>query len=342
MSNLSAIILAAGKGTRMKSERAKVTFSFAEKPIIQRVVNTALKANCSRIFVVVGYQKDSVIACLEEDPRLIFVEQPEQLGTGHAVMMVEPVFKERNDDVFILCGDVPLLKPETLQKLYNEHTSTKASCTILTSIMDDPGSYGRIIRNSSGEITGIVEFKDATEEQKAIKEWNTGIYCFRAGDMFDALKQTSSVNNQNEYYLTDVVSVLAKQGKKISSVILDNPIEVAGVNSQEQLAELEDLFIAEIRKHWLNNGVVIHNPRTVYIGEEVDIETDVEIGQNSIIRGKSELRKGAYIGPNCYIEDTVLCDSSFLEGYNILISAHIPEGHILEFGERTIEDIDYE
>ena len=231
---------------------------------------------------------------------------------------------------------MPLLKPETLQKLYNEHSSSKASCTILTSIMDDPGSYGRILRNASGEITGIVEFKDATEEQRAIKEWNTGIYCFQAGDMFDALKQTSSVNNQNEYYLTDVVSVLAKQGKKISSVILDNPIEVAGVNSQEQLAELEDLFIAEIRKLWLNNGVVIHNPRTVYIGEEVDIEPDVEIGQNSIIRGKSELRKGAYIGPNCYIEDTVLCDSSFLEGYNILVNAHIPEGHILDFGERTI------
>ena len=114
MSNLSAIILAAGKGTRMKSERAKVTFSFAEKPIIQRVVNTALKANCSKIFVVVGYQKDSVIACLEEDPRLILVEQSEQLGTGHAVMMVEPVFQEREDDVFIICGDVPLLKPETL------------------------------------------------------------------------------------------------------------------------------------------------------------------------------------------------------------------------------------
>jgi UDP-N-acetylglucosamine diphosphorylase/glucosamine-1-phosphate N-acetyltransferase len=342
MSNLSAIILAAGKGTRMKSERAKVTFSFAEKPIIQRVVNTALKANCSRIFVVVGYQKDSVIACLEEDPRLIFVEQPEQLGTGHAVMMVEPVFKERNDDVFILCGDVPLLKPETLQKLYNEHTSTKASCTILTSIMDDPGSYGRIIRNSSGEITGIVEFKDATEEQKAIKEWNTGIYCFRAGDMFDALKQISSTNNQNEYYLTDVIAILAKQGKKISSVILDNPLEAAGVNSQEQLAELEDLFITNICKHWLNNGVVIHNPHTVYIGDDVVIETDVEIGQNSIILGKSELRKGAYIGPNCYIEDTVLCDSSFLEGYNILVNAHIPEGHILDFGERTIEDIDYE
>ncbi|MCB5258172.1 MAG: sugar phosphate nucleotidyltransferase [Candidatus Cloacimonadaceae bacterium] len=342
MSNLSAIILAAGKGTRMNSERAKVTFNLAEKPIIQRVVNTALKANCSKIYVVVGYQKESVIGSLHEDSRLIFVEQPEQLGTGHAVMMVEPVFSEREEDVFILCGDVPLLKPETLKKLYNEHCTSSASCTILTSIMDNPGNYGRILRNASGEITGIVEFKDASEEQKAIKEWNTGIYCFKAGDMFDALKQISSTNNQNEYYLTDVVSVLAKQGKKISSVILDNPIEAAGVNSQEQLAELEDLFIAEICRYWLNNGVVIHNPRTVYIGEEVAIETDVEIGQNSIILGKSELRKGAYIGPNCYIEDTVLCDNSLLEGYNILVNAHIPEGHILEFGEKTIEDLDYE
>jgi UDP-N-acetylglucosamine diphosphorylase/glucosamine-1-phosphate N-acetyltransferase len=342
MSSLAAIILAAGKGTRMKSARAKVTFPLAGKPMIQRVVDSAVKMDCERIFVVVGYQKESVVSCLAEDKRLEFVEQKEQLGTGHAVMMAEPYVGSDSGDVLILCGDVPLLSHETLRKMYEEHVATGAACTVLTAFLDDAGRYGRIIRNQKQQLTGIVEFKDATDDQRAIREWNTGIYCFRARELFDSLKQVSNANQQQEYYLTDVISILHGQGKKISTVVLENLVEVAGVNSQEQLADLEDLFVANIRRHWLNNGVVIHNPQTVYIGDDVSIEADVEICQNTVLKGKTQVNSGALIGPGCYIEDSYVSDNCILEGYNILVNAHIPEEHIVEYGEKVIEDIDYE
>ncbi|HOZ00723.1 MAG TPA: NTP transferase domain-containing protein [Candidatus Syntrophosphaera sp.] len=338
MTSLAAIILAAGKGTRMKSERAKVTFPLAGKAMIQRVVDTALQAACDRIYVVVGYQKDSVLACLEEDKRLEFVEQNEQLGTGHAVMMAEPAFDTSARDVLILCGDVPLLTTATLDRIYAEHQSSQACCTVLTAFLDDPGKYGRILRDSEHKVTGIVEFKDATDEQRQIKEWNTGIYCFAAEPLFAALKQISNSNRQGEYYLTDVVSVLHSEGKTVSSVVLENLAEVAGVNSQEQLAELEDLYVASLRRKWLNSGVVIHNPATVHIEDEVEIQPDVEIGQNCVIKGKCLLEKGTFMGPGCYVEDSFLSENCLLEGHNILVNAHIPEGHIVPFGEHVLEE----
>ncbi|MBW6514359.1 MAG: NTP transferase domain-containing protein [Candidatus Syntrophosphaera sp.] len=342
MTRLSAIVLAAGKGTRMRSSRAKVTFPIAGKSMVQRVVDSAIKMDCSRIYVVVGYQKESVAGCLGEDKRLEFVEQAEQLGTGHAVMMAEPVFEDLDQDVLILCGDVPLLSHTTLQKMYQEHKASGAVCTVLTAWLDDAGKYGRILRDSANQLTGIVEFKDATETQLAIQEWNTGIYCFSARELFASLRQISNANQQQEYYLTDVISILHQQGKKISTVVLENLIEVAGVNSQEQLAELEDLFLSSIRKHWLNNGVVIHNPATVHIGDEVVLEPDVEIGQNCILRGKSTVQEGAFLGPNCLVEESFISDNGILEGYNVLVNAHIPEAHIVEYGEMVIEESSYD
>lgn len=342
MKALAAIVLAAGKGTRMKSNRAKVTFPLAGKPMVQRVVDSAIKLDCESICVVVGYQKESVLACLEDDDRLEFVEQNEQLGTGHAVLMAEPPLKDFEGDVLILCGDVPLLSFETLQKLHAEHLASEAACTVLTAFLDDPGKYGRILRDPDGRISGIVEFKDATEAQRAIKEWNTGIYCFDAKELFSALRQTSNQNQQGEYYLTDTLHILHGQGKKIVSVVLDDHTEVSGVNSQEQLAELENAFINSIRVHWLKSGVVMHNPATIYIDDTVVLEPDVEIGQNSIIKGSSMVDSGAFIGPNCYIDHSKISSESILEGYNILVYAHIPEHHIVELGETYIEEETYD
>lgn len=342
MKDLSAIILAAGKGTRMRSERAKVTFPIAGKTMIQRVVDTALELNCARIYVVVGHKKESVTGCLAEDDRLEFVEQAEQLGTGHAVMMAEPVFQDKRQDTFVLSGDVPLLSAKTLERMHREHHDSRAACTVLTAWMDDPGRYGRIIRDASNQMTGIVEYKDATPEQLAIREWNTGIYCFRAKALFDALEKISNANNQKEYYLTDVISVLHEQGEKLATVKLEDPIEVAGVNSQEQLAELEDLYVAGIRRRWLNSGVVIHNPATVYIDENVVLEPDVEIGQNCVLKGKTTICRDSCLGPGCYVQNSYLSDSCVLEGHNILVNAHIPDNHIVKFGEKVIEELDYE
>lgn len=331
MSSIAAIILAAGKGTRMKSSRAKVTFPIADKPMLQRVVDTAVKLKCSKIAVVVGYQKESVIACLEEDERLEFIEQTEQLGTGHAVSICEENFSGFDGDIIILCGDVPLLRDETIQQLYTTHCQEGAVCTVLTAVLDDAGRYGRILRDAEGKVCGIVEYKDASEAQRLIGEFNTGIYVFRASELFSVLKLTSNSNQQGEYYLTDSLGLFYQQGKKIGSVVLEDLMEVAGVNSQEQLAELEDEYLNRIRKHWLNNGVVMHNPGTIYIGEDVDISQDVEIGQGTIIKGKTVIEQDVKIGPNCLIIDSKIGQDSVLKGYNVLINAIVHDGEELDY-----------
>ncbi|PKN72490.1 MAG: GlmU protein [Candidatus Cloacimonetes bacterium HGW-Cloacimonetes-3] len=342
MNALAAIILAAGKGTRMKSDRAKVTFPIADKPMVQRVVDTALAMQCERICIVVGYLKETVISCLEEDDHLEFVEQKEQLGTGHAVSITEALFKNPEQDILILCGDVPLLTPQTVNKIYQEHLATNAACTVLTAFLDDPGKYGRMLRDADGKLCGIIEYKDASPDQRQIKEWNTGIYCFNAKELFDTLRKTSNDNQQGEYYLTDAVEILYKAGRTIASVVLEDLMEVSGVNSQEQLAELEDIYVDKIRKKWLNSGVVMHNPNTIYIGDDVIIETDVEISQNTVIKGKCNLEKGCVIGPNCYLEHSTVCNDTILQGHNILVNAIIHEHEILEFGAHVVEETPYE
>ncbi len=342
MRPLAAIILAAGKGTRMRSKMPKVTFKIADKPMIQRVVDTALKLDCDTICTVVGFQKETVIAALEDCDRLKFVEQTEQLGTGHAVMITESVFANQDMDIMILCGDVPLLTENTLRKIYDTHINEKATCTVLTAFLDDAGKYGRIIRDESNRVRGIVEYKDASETQRQIQEFNTGIYCFNSLELFGALKETNNTNQQGEYYLTDALSVLYNQGKVVSSVILDDLMEVSGVNSQEQLAELEECFVDRIRKHWLNNGVVMHNPTSIYIGDEVIIKQDVEIDCHSIIKGKTILEEGSYIGPNSLIINSKIGQDTILQGYNVICSAYIQEHQIVPYRELIEEEDPYE
>ncbi len=341
MRPLSAIVLAAGKGTRMKSRYSKVTFKIADKPMIQRVVDTALRMNANRIGIVVGFQKETVIAALKPDDRLEFIEQKEQLGTGHAVMITEELFGDADTDILILCGDVPLLSVQTLKHMYELHKAEGSACTVLTATLDDPGKYGRILRDSSGKVYGIVEYKDATDEQRDIKEFNTGIYCFRSNDLYQALKRTSNTNKQNEYYLTDALSVLYYEGKIVSSVVLENLMEVSGVNSQEQLAEVENTFLESVRNYWLNNGVVMHNPASIYIGDDVELEPDVEIGMNTIIRGNTRIESGCFIGPNCYIESSKIGNDTILKGYNIILNSYIPEHQLIPYRE-TIEEEPYE
>ncbi|MCB5224146.1 MAG: sugar phosphate nucleotidyltransferase [Candidatus Cloacimonadaceae bacterium] len=338
MNHLTAIILAAGKGTRMNSNRAKVLFPIAGKAMVQRVVESAFKAGCQSLCVVVGHQKENVVSLLEGDPRISFAEQAQQLGTGHAVMMAQAFFQNPDQDVLVLSGDVPLLSPETLQKMHSEHLDNGFSCTVLTAFLDDPGKYGRILREPDGQISGIVEFKDATPAQLSIKEWNTGIYCFKSEDLFSALAQVSNSNNQQEYYLTDVLSILRSQSKKVGAVVLENLVEASGVNSQQQLAELEDQFVDSIRRRWLNLGVMIHNPQTVFIGEDVILEPDVQICQNCVIKGKSYIKSGSIIGTCSIIEDSRLGENCVLKGHNILVNATLKEGSVLAHAAQAIED----
>ena len=238
----ATIILAAGQGTRMKSDKPKVVHELAGIPMINRVINTAMKLDSDPVVTVVGFKKDVVIDIVPKNEKIKFVEQKEQNGTGHAVMVCTDEFANFDGVVFILCGDVPLLRYQTLQEMLKHHIEKNAACTVLTAIMNDALKYGRIVRNSDGDVQRIVEFKDATEAEKTIREINTGIYCYDAKSLFLALKKVNSNNNQNEYYLTDTLEILNKANKLVTSMVLDDMVEASGINSTEQLASLEDEF----------------------------------------------------------------------------------------------------
>lgn len=335
MKKLAAIILAAGKGTRMKSKSSKVAFQLAGKSMIRRVVDTVLELTCDRIVTVVGYSPKSVIfeALQSTDEDTIdFVMQKKQLGTGHAVMCAQKILAGYTGDVLILAGDVPLLRPSTLEELVKKHRETKAACTLLTAFLDDPGKYGRVIRDENGMVSGIVEFKDATEEQRAIKEWNTGIYCFKAKDMFDALSKISNDNQQKEYYLTDTLAILSAQGKTISSIPLQDLAEVSGVNTQQQLAELEDEYIDRIRRKFMNNGVMMHNPKTIYIEDGVSIRPDVEIFPHCVLKEGTLIESGSRIGPFCLIGNSTIGPDCYLYGRNTVLDAELEAKTMLRYG----------
>ena len=242
MRKVATIILAAGQGTRMNSEKPKVIFELAGKPMINRVVETAKKVDSDLIVVVVGFKKDMVIDTVPANDKIKFVEQIEQNGTGHAVIVTKNEFKEFSGDVFVLCGDVPLLRHQTLERMLQHHRKKNAACTVLSAVMNDVLRYGRIVRNKDNSVQRIVEFKDATDQEKQIMEINTGIYCFDAQSLFLALEKVTNNNNQKEYYLTDTLEILNEEKKIVTSVILEDMIEASGVNSRKQLSNLENEF----------------------------------------------------------------------------------------------------
>ncbi|MCL2065243.1 MAG: sugar phosphate nucleotidyltransferase [Candidatus Cloacimonetes bacterium] len=322
MSKIGVIILAAGKGTRMKSEIPKVCFELAGKTLIQRVLNTSLELNPDLVAIVVGYKKEMVMNSLlskkDSNGIIHFITQENQLGTGDAVKSSRAIFKGYTGTLFVLCGDVPLLKKETLSDMLNTHLNTNAKCTILTMILKDPEKYGRIVRDKNGKIKEIIEFKDGNDEIRKINEVNTGIYCFDCHELFKALENIDNNNAQAEYYLTDVIKFMYEAEQNIEFLVLDDISEATGINSQTQLAELEKEHYDKIRKHWMNNGVSIENPETVLIQDDVLIENDVFLSANTKIIGNSFIGSGSYIGPNCVINNSNLNKGSFLEGMNVV------------------------
>ena len=240
MADLVTVILAAGKGTRMKSKLPKVLHKAGGKSMVQHVIDAAKAAGAERNIVVTGFGGDMVRAAIGSQAE--FVEQKEQLGTGHAVLQTADLLKDENGTVMVLCGDTPLLTGELLKKLYDEHVAAKAKATVLTAIMPDATGYGRIIRKTDGSVEKIVEHKDATEAERQVKEVNSGIYCFAAKDLFAALKQVTNDNAQGEYYLPDVLEILQKQGEKIWAVAADDYEATLGINSRLQLSGAEKIL----------------------------------------------------------------------------------------------------
>ena len=243
---LAAVIMAAGKGTRMKdSSKAKVMYEVLGKPMVHYVLDLAKMLKASRVIVIVGYQRDTVIQYLQNShPNVEIAVQEEQLGTGHAIMQSEATLKGFSGDVVVLSGDVPLLTADSVQELIDHHQQTAASATILTADFTDPTGYGRIVRNSDGSVKRIVEHKDATEEERHVKEINSGIYVFNGQKLFDGLKHITPQNVQNEYYLTDVFEYFWKRLWKVSALKTLHVEEIIGVNTVNQLEEVKHVLLS--------------------------------------------------------------------------------------------------
>ncbi len=235
---LAAIILAAGKGTRMKSSLAKVLHSLHGRPLLRYPVAVAREVGSADIAVVVGHQAQLIEETMEGDD-LVFVHQREQLGTGHAVLQARDHFRNFKGTILILCGDVPLLRASTVRELLDRHRSGKAVVTVMTTLLEDPAAYGRVVTGTDDRILRIVEARDATEEEKKIREINTGIYCVEAPFLFEAVAAIDNKNAQKEYYLTDIVAIAIARGKKAQSFIAADPLEVMGINSIEDLEKAE-------------------------------------------------------------------------------------------------------
>lgn len=233
------IILAAGKGTRMGSPGPKVLARLCGRPMIEWVINAVRKAGITRVLVVVGHKKEGVTMVLE-GLGVDWVEQPQQLGTGDALKVASALLKshvidDTPEDIIVLPGDAPLVKPDTIKTLGKMHRETHSDATIVTAYLDDPRGYGRVVRDVQGRVRGIVEELDATEEEAEIKEVNSGVYCFRLAPLLEALERLTPGNRKGEYYLTQVIEVLSGMGKRVNAVVVSDPNEVLGVNSPEDL-----------------------------------------------------------------------------------------------------------
>ena len=299
--NVMAIILAAGKGTRMKSKKSKLVQKIYGKEIVKRAVENAQKAGVKDIVAVVGYMKEEVMNVLGDNVKYAF--QEEMLGTGHAVIQATEYLKNKKGKVLVLNGDVPLLRPETINKLLEKSTENKEYATLLTAIYDNPRGYGRIIRDEGGNISAIVEEKDTTEEQKLIKEINAGIYCFDIVELLSALEEIKPNNAQGEYYITDVIEIMNKKGLKTGAVVVEDNTEILGINDRIQLEMLTKVLQVRINTEHMKKGVTIEDVSNTYIYDDVEIGMDTVIHPNTTIKSGVVIGEDCEIGPNAYIRE---------------------------------------
>jgi len=288
-----AIILAAGEGKRMKSNTPKVLHKVCGKEMINHVIDNIRKSGVEEVSVVIGKGADKVRKGTESR-NIFYSVQEEQLGTGHAVMCAEEFLKGKKGSVSIFVGDGPLITEETVTKLTKYHEEQKCSATILTSIMSDPLKYGRIIRNSQGEVEKIVEFKDCNEEEVKVNEINSGMYCFDIDILLNTLGKLNNNNNQGEYYLTDVIEILKNEGKKVGAIAVDVE-EITAVNSKVELSVANDIMRSRINRNHMDNGVIIMDPRSTYI------ECDVIIGQDTVVYPGNIIEGTTVVGENCVL-----------------------------------------
>ncbi len=323
---LSAIVLAAGKATRMKSQRVKVLHEICGRPMLAYVLDAARAAGVERLVVVVGHDRMHVMEAFRDDPGITWVAQDQQNGTGHAVLVTRPAFFHNNgsasaaaqtpashpadessptdsaDSTFILAGDGPLIRPETLRQLAQRHAETGAAVTLATAVLDDPTGYGRIVRNAAGELLGIVEQSVATEEQQKIREVNPSYYLFQTQDLFSALDQVQPNNPKGEYYLTDTLAILRQAGKKLAAVAAVPREDVLSINTRRELAVVNRVMQQRIQEQIMAGGVTLISPENTWIeygatiGEESVIEPFTFIGGTAQISPGTRVAAGSVIG----------------------------------------------
>ncbi|MFC4651313.1 bifunctional UDP-N-acetylglucosamine diphosphorylase/glucosamine-1-phosphate N-acetyltransferase GlmU [Lactococcus nasutitermitis] len=336
--NKFAIVLAAGKGTRMKSALPKVLHEVSGKTMLAHVLNHVSEVDMQKRIVIVGHEAEKVIATLPKGTN--FVKQTEQLGTGHAVRIAADLLANEDGATLVIAGDTPLISGETLNALFNYHFAQKATATILTAIAPNPTGYGRIVRGENGSVEKIVEQKDASDSEKEIKEINTGTYIFDNKALFKALKEVTTDNAQGEYYLTDVIEIFKKAGNTVAAYTLADFDESLGVNDRVALSQAEKTMRLRINKKHMMNGVTMIDPETTYIGADVTIEEGTVIEGNVTIKGNTFIGKNVVITNGSYIINSEIhsdCEvrNSTIEGSRMSVGsncgpyAHLRPGTVL-------------
>lgn len=339
--DIKSVILAAGKGTRMKSNLPKVLHEILGKALVGYVLDS-VKHITNENFVVVGHHAEEVekyVISHYENAKTVL--QSPQLGTGHAVSMVCPMLENYSGQVLILCGDTPLITEDTLKKFVEYHKENKSDITVMSAIFENPTNYGRIIRDADNSLKCIVEEKDATLEQKAIKEVNAGIYCINWAKVKSAFSQLTSNNAQGEYYLTDIIEWGKKNGLSVNAYIMENNIETFGINSRVQLAEALKLLQKRINEKHMINGVTIVDPETTYISADTEIGQDTIIYPSTYIEGENKIGSSCKIGPMAHLRGGVeigdYCKiGNFVEVKKAKIASHTNAGHLSYIGDSEI------
>ena len=356
MSVMKAVILAAGAGTRMKSEKPKVIHKVLDRTMLDYVIEAAYEAGAEEICVIVGHGREEVMHTINHP--VSFAVQEQQLGTGHAVMQAKD-FIRGADNILVLFGDTPLITGESLAKLKSIHEKEKHGVTVLTTRIDNPTGYGRIIRDAQGHFQKSVEQKDATEDELKVNEINSGMYMFNARALSKALGQITNENVQGEYYLPDTLSFIRKDGYLVEAMELEDYTEVLGVNNKVQLFDATTIMRKRINYRHMESGVTMIDANQVYIGKDVIVDEDVIIYPGTIIEGKSIIKKGAQVGPNSKIIDSLIESMAMVEQSTVLnshigeyttvgpyayvrpnskIGSHVKVGDFVEIKNSTIDD----
>lgn len=326
MTDLHVVILAAGKGTRMKSATPKVLHTLAGRPLIEHILATVDHLKTVSTTLVVGHGAEQVKAALTGRPYLQYVVQSPQLGTGHALLQAEPALRGRKGNVLLLYADVPLLEPGTLLRLLEAHRSTKAALTVLTAELADPYGYGRIVRDNEGQIGRIIEERDASSEQRAIREINSGIYAMSMAPLFKHLNRLATDNSQGEYYLTDLVAMYRQDGLRVDGLCLENADQLRGVNSRLDLAELSQIVRQRKNRSLMIGGVTFEDPATTYVDIDVTVGADTILGPGVRLEGRTAIGERCRIHAGSRLTNVTAEDDVVVLDHSVIAESTIGQG----------------